>query len=122
MKIFLSEDILPNLKSETIDIKEEDIEKIINNSSGNIKANECVFIKKVNIIFVIYDNFTKSRLIYVIEESSDIKDFGDLTLENLSSFSLNSTEIKELRHEDFSSVSEGIETLSKIVIDNNKEQ
>jgi hypothetical protein len=121
MKIFPQEDILPKLKSNTILIKEDDIQRIVEDSLKGQLADECIFLEKINVIFVIYNNYKKSRLIYVIEEISDIQDFGDLSLENLSNFSLDSIAIKELRNEDFNSVSEGVETLSKIVIDNNKE-
>lgn len=62
----------------------------------------------------------KSRIIYVIKESLNLESIGNLTLDNLDSFSIDNFSFKELRNEDFPSVSEGVETLSRIVIDNNK--
>lgn len=123
MKVIFSDDLLPEMTADTFDITEDEVVKIVRGSlSEVVHVDESAFIPKVNIILTVYDNFKKSRVIYLTEEAGDISDLGDLTLENLESFSLDTVKLKELRHEDFDSVAEGIETLARIVIDNNKKE
>jgi hypothetical protein len=120
MKIVESRDLLPKLKDEIIYISEEEIKNLVFSSIDGEEINEVSFIPKVNIIFVIYGGYKKSRIIYVIKESLNLESIGNLTLDNLDSFSIDNFSFKELRNEDFDTVSEGVETLSRIVIDNNK--
>lgn len=120
MKIVESRDLLPKLKDEIIYISEEEIKNLVFSSIDGEEINEVSFIPKVNIIFVIYGGYKKSRIIYVVKESADLSNIGSLTLDNLDSFSIDNFSFKELRNEDFDTVSEGVETLSRIVIDNNK--
>lgn len=120
MKI-ISEDILPNLKEEITEITEEGIKDFLSKHFVHDKINEVAFIPKVDVIFVIYDDYKRSRVIFTTKESASIQDLGNLTLDNLDSFSLDTFELKEIRHEDFSSISEGVEVLARIVIDSNKE-
>lgn len=121
MKIILSEDILPNLKEEIIHVSEDEVKTLLDKYLPNIEVNEVAFIPKVNVLFVIYNNYTRSRVMFIIKENSGIMSLGNLTLDNLDNFSLDTFELKEIRHEDFGSISEGVEVLARIVIDNNKE-
>lgn len=121
MKIILSEDILPNLKEEIIHVSEDEVKTLLDKYFSGKTADEVAFIPKVNVLFVIYNNYTRSRVMFIIKENSGIMSLGNLTLDNLDNFSLDTFELKEIRHEDFGSISEGVEVLARIVIDNNKE-
>lgn len=120
MKIFKTKDILPKFKGEILDITKEEIKELLS-KDFNDNIDEVAFIPKVNILFVIYDEYSRSRVIYLNKENSNSLDLGTLTLDNLDSFSLDNFKLVEIRNEDFSSIAEGVEVISKIVIDNKGE-
>lgn len=118
-------DLIPEFAGEKIELSEEDIIKIINNSLGfenGMLFQEAVFVPRVNVIVLTYDEGKRSRVIFVTKESQMMEDFGTLTLDNLDNFSFDNFTIKELRHEDYDIASGGLEALVQIKVKNSEDK
>ena len=119
MKIFEEVDLLPDFFGEFFNLTEEKIKKLtIDSFQSEENIQEVIFIPRVNIIVATYDNNSKMRIIFLTKELGNYFDIGTLTLENMNNFSFENFSIKELRHEDYNSISEGLGALIQIKVKN----
>ena len=121
MKIIREFDLLPSFAGEFFSLTEEEITNIVKNSIGEeTEIQEVAFIPRVNVVFVIYGN-SRSRVIFLTKITSMNMFDGTLTLDNLENFSFDSFSIKELRHEDYESIADGLSAIIQIKVKNDNE-
>lgn len=121
MNIIKEYDLLPNFHGEFFNLTEEEIVQIAKDSlEEGTEIQEIAFIPRVNVIFVIHGE-AKSRIIF-LTKTTDMNMFsGTLTLDNLDNFSFDSFSIKELRHEDYDSIADGLSAIIQIKVKNDNE-
>lgn len=119
MKIFKEVDLLPDFFGEFFNLTEKEIKDLtVNSFQSEEDIQDVIFIPRVNIIVATYDNNSKIRIIFLTKEVGNSFDIGTLTLENMNNFSFETSTIKELRHEDYASISEGLGAIIQIKVKN----
>lgn len=116
-------DLIPEFAGEKLILNEEDIIRIVQKSLGeDVLFQEAIFIPRVNVILITYDEEKRSRIIFVTKEAQLVEDFGTLTLDNIGDFDFDKFVVKELRHEDYDNVSSGLEAIIQIKVKNQEKK
>lgn len=116
-------DLIPEFAGEKLILNEEDIIRIVQKSLGeDVLFQEAIFIPRVNVILITYDEEKRSRIIFVTKEAQLVEDFGTLTLDNIGDFDFDKFVVKELRHEDYENVSGGLEAMIQIKVKNQEKK
>ena len=116
-------DLIPEFAGEKLILNEEDIIRIVQKSLGeDVLFQEAIFIPRVNVILITYDEEKRSRIIFVTKEAQLVEDFGTLTLDNIGDFDFDKFVVKELRYEDYDNVSSGLEAIIQIKVKNQEKK